>query len=53
MKDRTKESHDSSENVRLLRTRVQDPLYREVETEYLIDESNKTAYIEVANTSGL
>lgn len=32
---------------------VLDPLLRDKQSEYLIDQENNTAYIEVANTSGL
>eukprot|EP00347_Sterkiella_histriomuscorum_P015953 403355056 len=40
-------------SIQLLKTNILDPLMRQKQTEYLLDQENQTAYIEVANSSGL
>ena len=41
------------ENVEVKKVMVNDPLFRSIESEYLIDKLNNTAYIELAKASGI
>jgi len=42
-----------NENCTLVKLNINDPLNRLVESEYLVSNDGQTAYIEVANSSGL
>ena len=44
---------DILENVKYKKVRVYNPLFQEIESEYLVDEVNNTAYIELAKASGI
>jgi glycerate kinase len=44
---------DSKSSVLRKETTILDPLLREIKAEYLVDYESSTAYIEVANSSGL
>ena len=41
------------ENVKVKKVMVNDPLFRSIESEYLVDKLNNTAYIELAKASGI
>jgi len=42
-----------NEHCSTVKLTIHDPLYRPVESEYLVSEDGHTAYVEVANSSGL